>query len=65
MRLVDGEIMNCKSCARELTIGVAEYSEKYFGMPLCIDCQEVFKEKVEYNDSLEETLQKIKDSRVK
>lgn len=29
----------CSSCARKIAPNVAEYSNRYFGRPLCMDCQ--------------------------
>lgn len=30
----------CSDCKQELTLGVIEYSTKYFGRQLCVQCQD-------------------------
>ena len=52
---------SCENCGRELPNGVIEYSVKYFGKKLCLDCQNkerLSKINPKFRKQLEVSLQK-------
>lgn len=61
MRNKNADNWSCEVCKRELPQGVIEYSLKYFGKKLCLDCQNeerLSKINPKYRDQLKVSLQK-------
>lgn len=42
---------HCSKCKNEITQGVLNYSKKFYGKVLCIDCQKLEKKRVKKAES--------------